>query len=248
MSASDVLDDPLNVLEPQNTDTTNTDHTNTDIARAVSLSQEEYDRLTSVASNYDNLAREVSDLRNRQAQPVQQQAPAPQGQQVDPALRNQQFWQDPVAMAEALATDKARELMRPVAEQFANALGNQAITNFRMEQMSDPYYGAVKATFDKKVASLNATWLGSLTADQQRSALSEAWNASLGEYVSTERAKRPAQRPTNIGGGGGGGSSVGGVKTLQEVDPVAYAWAKRNGLSDEDMAEIAKDALASRDE
>ena len=211
-----------------------------DAADQITVSRAEFDALKAKVSEADGVKEALDEIK---ALTAARQAPTQHVQQdeFDPRRLNDQFFVDPGTSTTEIARAIVNKEVGPLARQFAASLGGTAIRNFKFDKSGDKFYAAVAPIFDKKVANLDMTWLGSLENNVQHMTLQEAWNASVGEYVNSESTKRAASKPVNLGGGGsGGGTSIAG-KTLAEVDPETYRLARQANLSEEEMAEILKE-------
>lgn len=152
---------------------------------------------------------------------------------------NDKYWNDP----DAAVTEKINSVVGPQADQIAAQMGNMAVQSFRSQRISDRYFAATCAIFDKKVASLNKVYIGRQLPDQQNAMLGEVWRAALGEMLQEAEKKAPPKTPpANIGGGGtGGGGRTIAKKSLAELDAVAYGIAVKNGWSQEKMDKMAEE-------
>jgi hypothetical protein len=224
--------------------TTTTD--NADIIAGLQAKVNSYEQQLATAKPIlDALNEDPSIIHDIRARQVQRNAPP---QQQDPNAvadrYNQAFnYEQPGVSAAKIAADVANTVMAPAQQQINGKLAQFAIQNFKAQKVNSPFFAAVAPLFDRQIAKIDKAQLGALDETWINNTLETAWNASLGEYVSTEQAKRPKPAPpVNLGGGGSGGGGGASGKTLAEIDPVAYRWAVNAGLTEEQMAEIAKES------
>jgi hypothetical protein len=177
----------------------------------------------------------LNDLREQMAR---SQAPAPQNQP-DLSDPNAEYWTDPTAFTDKRIEQAIQARVAPQASGINAKLGQIAIQNFLASKTGDPFFAAVSPIFNDQLKGLPRETLGSQPEAAIQHTLDLAWNASVGSYVQTERTKRAAAAPANLGGGGQAGGGTPAKKTLAEIDPVAYNMALSAGQTPEQIQAIA---------
>ena len=216
------------IINPAPVDAT----TVTDEADNVTMTRAELARLQQAADEADALRADVDGLRQ---QVYASQQPQPQQQQTHQGLTGEALFADPAAAIRGEITNA----VTPMAQQFASTLASVRVENFTDKKSTDPLYSGVNPIFTKKLKGMRQDFLGSLPAENLTATLNEAWNASVGEYVISERGKRKPARAANLGGGDAGGA--GAPKSLRDIDQGAFQMAVNAGWTQEQMDDLAKE-------
>jgi hypothetical protein len=218
-----------------------TEDTTTQVPDKVEITKDELARFVKSAEQADRFEETVSAL-TEQIDALRNQRSAPVNTEIqDTGLTADAFFQDPEAAIKKVLNKQFAAELGPLAERALGNVAGVSIDSFRSLKRSDPLFAGVEPIFEKEVGQLNKSWLGRLTNEQLTQTLNKAWDASVGAYVQVERAKKVASKAKNLSSSTGGGTTT--AKTLAEINPAAYRTAMQGGLSDEDMAEIAKSLI-----
>ncbi len=182
----------------------------------------------------------LNDMRAYMAQLAPQQPP----QMEEPPVGIDQFFADPNAATERIVQEQLARQVQPQANEINAKLGRMALNGFIASKASDPFYEAVAPLFMQNMQGVSMDQLGAAPDSAVQQMLTVGWNAAVGVYVQQRRKDAPPAPPANLGGGGGSSAGLGanGKKSLAQVDPTAFAWAQKAGLSEEDMQAIADSA------
>jgi len=159
------------------------------------------------------------------------------------------YVKDPVRTALAIAQASAKAEADKIAEPVRGMVISLAIQNFKAEMAADPFYRMVAPIFDELVNSIPRASLKGTDDAGLRRILQSSYHAATGlamrkaytEAVASGKIKvngavEPEKAP-NYAGAGGGGSKGGTVK----IDRATYEFAKRSGMTDQEIAEMVRE-------